>query len=167
MLGKHTHERRRKSPNSSRTVVMADLELQLLNTFLYSDDVLLKWGLIVLKLSDLLLKAGALGLLVVIVALDFLLNAVKLIGESLASVLLLHGQHALQCLLLTAQDLGLFLVSIELFLKGSDGVIQVVQLALEVSGVVWATRSHVRGRHHRLNVETASCAGALLSIALS
>ncbi len=83
-----------------------------------------------------MLKAGALSLLIVIVALDFLLDTVKLIGESLAGVLLLHGQHALQGLLLTAQDLGLLLVSIELLLKGSDGIIQVVQLALEVSGVI-------------------------------
>lgn len=95
---------------------MTDLELQLFNTFLYSDDVLLKRCLVILELSDLLLKTSALGLLVIIVALDFLLNAVELIGEGLASILLLHGEDALQGFLLTAEDLSLLLVSVELLL---------------------------------------------------
>jgi hypothetical protein len=95
-------------------------------------------------LSDLLLKTGALGLLVIVVALDLLLNAVELVGESLAGVLLFHGQHTLEGLLLTAKDLGLFLVSVELLLQSPDGVIQVIELSLEVSGVVGATRGHIR-----------------------
>ena len=96
---------------------MTDLELQLFNTFLYSNDVLLKRCLVILELSDLLLKTGALGFLVVVVALDLLLNAVELVGKSLASVLLFHGQHALKSLFLAAENLGLLLVSIELLLK--------------------------------------------------
>ena len=79
----------------SRAVIMANLKLKLLDTLLYPDDVLLKRGLIILELGDLLLEASALGLLVVVVALDFLLNAVKLVGQGLAGVLLLHGKDTL------------------------------------------------------------------------
>ena len=64
-----------------------------------------------------MLKTGAFGLLVVVVALDLLLNAVELVGKSLASVLLFHGQYALKSLFLAAENLGLLLVSIELLLK--------------------------------------------------
>jgi hypothetical protein len=145
---------------------VTDLKLKLLDTFLYSDDVLLEGGLIVLELSDLLLKTGALGLLVIVVTLDLLLNAVKLVGQSLARILLLHGQDALKSLFLTAKDLSLLLVSVELLLKGSYGVIQVVQLALKVSGVVGAASGHVWRGHHGLNVEAASSAGTLLSVSL-
>jgi hypothetical protein len=59
---------------------MTDLKLQLFNTFLYSDDILLKRCLVILELSDLLLKTSALCLLVIVMTLDLLLNAVKLIG---------------------------------------------------------------------------------------
>ena len=76
--------------------------------------------------------------------LDLLLNAVELVSEGLAGVLLLHGQHALEGLLLTAEDLGFLLVSVELLLQSPDGVIQVIELSLEVSGVVGATRGHIR-----------------------
>ena len=95
---------------------MTDLKLQLFNTFLYSDDILLKRCLVILELSDLLLKTSALCLLVIVMTLDLLLNAVKLIGQSFACVLLLHGEHAFQSLLLTAKDLSLLLVSVELLL---------------------------------------------------
>ena len=115
---------------------MADLELKLFNTLLQSYNILLKRSLIVLELGDLLLKAGALGLLVVVVALDLLLDSVQFIGESLTGILLLHSQNALQGLLLAAQDLGLLLVSVKLLLECSDGVIEVVKLALEMSGVI-------------------------------
>jgi hypothetical protein len=74
---------------------MADLKLKLLDTLLYPDDVLLKGGLIILELGDLLLEAGALGLLVVVVALDLLLDAVEFVGQGLAGVLLLHGEDTL------------------------------------------------------------------------
>ena len=74
---------------------MADLKLKLLDTLLYPDDVLLKGGLIILELGDLLLEAGALGLLVVVVALDLLLDTVELVCQGLAGVLLLHGEDTL------------------------------------------------------------------------
>jgi hypothetical protein len=79
---------------------MTDLKLKLLDAFLNANDVLLKSGLIVLELSDLLLQSGPLGLLVRVVSLDLLLNAVKLVGQSLPRVLLLHRQHRLEGLLL-------------------------------------------------------------------
>ncbi len=146
---------------------MTDLELQLFNTFLYSNDVLLKRCLVILELSDLLLKTGALGLLVVVVALDLLLNAVELVGKSLPSVLLFHGQHTLEGLLLAAENLGLLFVSVEMLLKRSNGVIQVVELSLKVCGVVRATRSHIGRRYHGLHVEAAGTSRAWLSVALT
>jgi len=79
----------------SRAIIMADLKLKLLDTLLYPDDVLLKGSLIILELGDLLLEAGALGLLVVVVTLDLLLDAVELVGQSFAGVLLLHGEDTL------------------------------------------------------------------------
>ena len=79
----------------SRAIIMADLKFKLLDTLLNPDDVLLKGGLIILELGDLLLEAGALGLLVVVVALDLLLDAVELVGQCLAGVLLLHGEDTL------------------------------------------------------------------------
>ena len=79
---------------------MSDLKLKLLDAFLDANDVLLKSGLIVLELSDLLLQSRALGLLVRVVPLDLLLHAVQLVGERLPRVLLLHGQDGLQGLLL-------------------------------------------------------------------
>ena len=91
---------------------MTDLELQLLNALLDAYDVLLKWGLIVLELSDLLLQTAALGPLVSIVTLDLLLNTVQLIGEGLARVLLFHGKDALKGLLLWAEDLNFLLMGV-------------------------------------------------------
>jgi len=59
-------------------------------------------------------------------------------------------------------------VSVELLLKGADGVIKVVKLALEVSGVVGAARGHVWGGHHRLYIEAPSVASrAWLAVALT
>ena len=70
---------------------MANLKLKLLDTFLDADDVLFKGGLVVLELSDLLLKSGSLSSLVSVVTLDLLLDTMKLVCECLASVGLFHG----------------------------------------------------------------------------
>lgn len=123
----------------SSGVVAANLKLKLFNALLHADDILLKSGLVVLELGELLLKSSALCLLVCVVSLDLLLDTVELIGQSLAGVALLHGENALESLLLTAQNLNLLLVSVEVLLQLSHSVIQVVQLALEMSGVVRAT----------------------------
>ena len=154
----------------SSTLIVADLELQLLNTFLHSNDVLLKASLIVLELCDLLLKTSAFCFLISVVSLNLLFNSVKLVSESLASVLLLHCQYALECLLLAAEYLSLFLVSVQLFLQTTNSIIQVIQLALKVGGVVGAARVvHVRGGHHRLCIEgTSGCsARARLTVTLA
>lgn len=122
---------------------MSDLKLQLLDAFLDANDVLLKRGLIVLELSDLLLKSGTFGLLVGVVSLDFLFDAVQLVRERLPCVLLLHGQDGLEGLLLRAQNLNLLLVGVQLLLQLSYCVIKVVKLSLQVSCVV--STSHCWG----------------------
>ena len=81
-------------------VIRADLELKLLNALLHANDVLLKSGLVVLQLGQLLLESSALGLLVGIVALNLFFNAMELVGKGLAGVSLLHGEHALKGFLL-------------------------------------------------------------------
>ncbi len=86
--------------------------------------------------------------------LNLLLNPVELIGEGLASVALLHGEDAFEGLLLRTEDLHLLFVSIQLLLELPNRVVQVVQLSLQVGGVVSTTRieGHI--------VEAASGAGA-------
>ena len=124
---------------------MANLKLKLLDTFLDADDVLFKGGLVVLELSDLLLKSGSLSSLVSVVTLDLLLDTMKLVCEGLAGVRLLHGEYGFESLLLATEDLHLLLVSVQLLLQLSHSVIEVVQLSLEVSCVVGAlTSSHCR-----------------------
>ena len=71
----------------------------------------------------------------------------QLVRESLARVVLLHREHTLESLLLATENLHLLLVSVEVLLKSANRLIQVVQLALQVSRVVRAlplvTRRHV------------------------
>ena len=119
-------------------IIVTDLELKLLNTLLHANDVLLNSSLVVFEDSDLLLETGALGLLVSVVPLDLLFNTMQLVGESLACILLLHCENALQGLFLRAKDLALLLVGVQLLLQLSHCVVQVVQLALQVSRVVAA-----------------------------
>ena len=64
------------------------------------------------------------------------LDAVELVGQGLAGVLLLHGEDTLEGLLLAAEDLHLLLVGAKLLLKSVDRIIQVVQLPLKVGSVV-------------------------------
>jgi hypothetical protein len=59
---------------------LADLKLELIDSLLHADDVLLKASLFGLKLCELLLKASSLGLLVRVVTLDLFFNTVELIG---------------------------------------------------------------------------------------
>ncbi len=144
---------------------MSDLELKLLNTLLDSNNVLLEACLIVLELRDLLLKPGPLGPLISIVALYLLLDAVQLVGQGLAGVLLLHGKNGLERFLLAAEDLHLLLVSVQVLLQSADRVVQVVQLALQVRGVVGARRAP---GHHGLGVEgPASRRQLLLAVTLT
>ena len=59
-------------------------------------------------------------------ALNLLLNTVKLIGEGLACIVLLHSQHALESFLLSAEDLHLLLMIAQVLLKATDSLIQIV-----------------------------------------
>lgn len=105
-------------------LVTSDLKLKLIDSLLHSDDVLFDAGLLGLKPCDLVLQACALGPLILVVALDFLLNAMELVGESFACVALLHGKHTLEGLFLRTQNLHFFLVGAELLLKGADRLVQ-------------------------------------------
>ena len=71
----------------------------------------------------------------------------QLISECLARIVLLHGQYALECLLLAAEDLHLFLVCVEVLLKPAYRIVQIIQLSLQVRCVVRSltlvTRRHV------------------------
>ena len=91
---------------------MPDLQFELFYSLLHPDDVLLKGGLIVLELGELLLETCALGLLVRVVALDLFFNTVQFVSEGLAGIALFHGEHRFEGLLLRAEDLYLFLVSV-------------------------------------------------------
>ena len=115
-----------KTLKFSLAIIVANLKLQLLNTFLDANDVLLKRCLIILELGDLLLESGALGLLVGVVSLDLLLDSVQLVGQRLPRVLLLHGQHGLEGLLLGTQNLHLFLVGVQLLLQLSYCIIKII-----------------------------------------
>lgn len=129
--------------------VLANLQFEFIDSSLNSKYILLKSGLLVLELSDLRLQPAGLGLLVRVVSLDLLLDPVQLVGESFARVVLLHGQHRLERLLLAPEDLHLLLVRVQVLLQAADRLIKVVQLALQVSCVVIALPL-VAGRHvHR------------------
>ena len=108
------------------------MEFELIDPLLHADDVLLDPGLLCLESCDLVLQTGSFSPLILIVPLDLLLNAVQFISKRLASIALLHGQHRLQCLLLRAENLYLFLVGAELFLKATDRLIEAAQFALQV-----------------------------------
>ena len=75
--------------------VFADGFLKILDTLSHADDFLLEGGLFRLKVSQLLVETDRLCFHGAIVAIDLLLYAVKLICESLACVLALHGEDVL------------------------------------------------------------------------
>lgn len=78
-------------------------------------------------------------------SLDLFLNSVQLVGKCLSSVLTFHSKHVLESLLLAAQNLNLFLVSVDAFGKLTANLCQVAQLALKMSSVV---RSLCSAIHH-------------------
>ena len=69
---------------------------------------------------------------------DFLLDAVKLIGEGFASILTLHSQDILESFFLAAQDLHFLFVSGKVFMELAAGLCQVGKFALKVSSVLRA-----------------------------
>ena len=60
----------------------------------------------------------------------------QLVGKGLAGIVLLHGQHALKILFLSTEDLHFFLVRVQVLLKSANCFVEIVQLALKVSGFV-------------------------------
>ena len=67
---------------------------------------------------------------------DFLLHTVQFVSEGLARVLALHREHVLQRLLLTAQDLHLFLVRRQILMQLAASLRQIGKLALQMCGVL-------------------------------
>ena len=119
--------------------VLTNSSFELLNALGHAHDLLLDGGLFSLQVAHLLLKSGRLGAHLPVVACDLLVNAVQLVLKSLACVLALHGQHVFKSLLLGAQDLHFLLVGVQLLVKGTAQLHQVVQFALEVRSVVTAS----------------------------
>lgn len=60
---------------------------------------------------------------------NFFINAVKLILKGFASILALHGQHILKRLFFRPQDLYLFFMRVEVFMKSASSFHQVVKFA--------------------------------------
>ena len=83
-----------------------------------------------------MLETSALSLLICVVSLDLLLNSIEFVSECLLGVSLLHGKDALQSFLLGAEDLNLLLMCVQVLLELTDGVVEGVQFALQVSCVV-------------------------------
>ena len=83
-----------------RLIVSTNLQLELLNTLRHAQHFLLERSLVRLQVRQLLLQALALSRHVAVVTRDLLNHAVQLVGESLARVLALHGEHGLERLLL-------------------------------------------------------------------
>ena len=68
------------------------MQFELVDPSLNCKNILLEGSFLVLELRDLCLQPRCLGLLVRVVPLDLLLNAMQLVGECLACIILLHGQ---------------------------------------------------------------------------
>lgn len=130
---------------SNILILMTNLQLELLDSLLHSDYILLKCSLISFELSELLLQSLPLSMLIVVMSPDLFFDSVQLISQGLASVLAFHSQHTLQCFLLTAQDLAFLLVCVQLLLKLSYGLIKIAELAFQVGCIVpsaYTTRHH-------------------------
>jgi len=70
------------------------------------------------------------------VTLDLLFDSVELIRQSLAGIVLLHGEDTFKGLLLAAENLDLLLVGAQLLLECVHRIIQVIQLSLQMGSVV-------------------------------
>ena len=116
--------------------VLADGRLELLDALSHANDLLFDSGLLSLEIADLLLETSALSAHLSIVASNILVNSMQFIFEGLSSVLALHSQHILESFLLRSENLYFFLVGVQLFVKGSAQLHQVVKFAFEVSSVV-------------------------------
>ena len=104
---------------------MADLEFKLLNSLLYSKNILLQGRLLSFERGELLLKSLSLCLLVCVVSLDLFFYPVQLVSQSLPCVLALHGEDTFKGFFLTPEDLHFFLMGVESFLQLPDGFVEV------------------------------------------
>ena len=118
--------------------VLADSVLELLDTFRHTDYLFLKSHFLGLEVSELLVKTDGLGAHDAVMSRDVLLDAMELVGQSLASVLALHGEDVLECFLLTAEDLHLFLMNVQILMERAARLGQAGELALKVRRVLAA-----------------------------
>ena len=132
--------------------VLADGVLKLLDTLSHPDNFLLQGSLLCLKVAELLVEAYGFGAHPTIMTVDFLLDAVELIGEGFASILTLHSQDILKSFLLAAQDLHFLLVSGKVLVELAAGLCQVCQLTLKVSSVLRALRLTNSGLAYKQSV---------------
>jgi hypothetical protein len=107
-------------------IVLADLELEFLNSLRHAKHLLLQCRFVRLQITELLLESLSLGCLVAIVASYFLDYSVELVGQRFSCVLALHGQNGLESLLLRSEDLDLFLVNIQILCELPDSVILIL-----------------------------------------
>ena len=74
-------------------VVCANLCLELLNSCLHPEDLLVQSSLLSLEISNLLVEPHGLGSLILIMSLDLLIYSMQLVDQGFASILHLHCQH--------------------------------------------------------------------------
>ena len=102
---------------------LAHLELELGHTTLQLEQLHIQGGLLAAKGRHLLLQARILGLLMRVVTFHFFFNFKVFVGEGLADLLGLHGEDALERVLLRAEHLHLALVEVEFLCQLLDHVL--------------------------------------------
>lgn len=70
---------------------------------------------------------------------NFFIYAVQFILQRLSRVLAFHGEYVFQGFFFRAQDLNLFLMRVEVLVKNTASIHQVVQLTFEVGRIVTTT----------------------------
>ena len=95
--------------------LLSNLELELSHAALQLEKLHVEGGLLTAERRHLLLQARVFSLLVRIVPFHLLLNFEILVSQGLTRLLCLHGQHALEGVLLGPEYLDLALVEVQLF----------------------------------------------------
>lgn len=117
-------------------IFLSDLEFELLNSLSYPQDLLLKGCFVIFQVAQLLLQSLSFGILVAVVPRYLLDDPVQLVGEGLARILALHGQHRLQGLLLRPKDLHLFLMHVQVLSQLPGHLVQVCKLAIQMGRII-------------------------------
>ena len=94
---------------------MPYLQLELLNSFGHSQDLLLQGCLISLEIAQLLVKTLRFSRLIAIMSINFFSYAMELVSKSFPGILALHSKDTLQGFFLRSQDLNLFPVHVQVF----------------------------------------------------